>query len=191
MSKYYKFLKADGSATYSKGKWALPDGDQPGEWMPEIEGEIVLCESGYHATTAAHLVEWTNARMFEVEYDGDVIVGKNKVVGRRARLMREIAAWNDKTARMFAADCAERVLPLFEKRQSNDDRPRKAIQAARDFANGKINASEMDAARAAAWAAAWAAARAAAWAAARAAAWDAARDAQAAYLRKLTPNFSK
>ncbi|MHB1799388.1 MAG: putative immunity protein [Vulcanimicrobiaceae bacterium] len=31
----------------------------------------------------------------------------------------------------FAADCAERVLPIWEARHPDDDRPRKAIEAAR------------------------------------------------------------
>jgi hypothetical protein len=66
----------------------------------------------------------------------------------------------DKELRLFAADCAEMVLPIFEKDYPDDDRPRKAIQAARDYANGLID----DAAGAAAGAAAWAAAGAAAWA---------------------------
>jgi hypothetical protein len=76
-------------------------------------------------------------------------------------------------------------LPIFEKEFPNDDRPRRAIKAARDFARGKISDAARAAAGAAAWAAAWAAAgaaawdaRDAAWAAARAAAWDAARDAE-------------
>ena len=85
----------------------------------------------------------------------------------------------EKIARLMAADFAEAVLPIFEKEYPKDNRPRKAIQAARDFANGKIGA----AARAAAGAAAWAA-RAAAWAAAWAAAGDAAGDEQAKIIRK-------
>ena len=92
----------------------------------------------------------------------------------------------DKEIRLFAADCAESVLHIYEKQYPNDDRPRKAIQAARDYANGVIGkdelAAERDAARDAARDAerdaerdaAWAAARAAAWAAERAAARDAA-----------------
>ena len=98
----------------------------------------------------------------------------------------------DKEIRLFAADCAELVLPIFEKEYPNDDRPRKAIQAARDYVNGLIGIIELgaaaDAARAA-WAAAyavwnaayavWNAARAA-WAAAWAAA-DAARAADAVW----------
>jgi len=38
---------------------------------------------------------------------------------------RELAIW--------AADCAERVLPFFEKRAPEDDRPRKAIEALRTW----------------------------------------------------------
>ena len=72
--------------------------------------------------------------------------------------------------RLMAADFAEAVLPIYEKEYPKDDRPRKAIKAARDFANGEITAAARAAARAA-WAA-WAAARDAAGAA-RAAAGDA------------------
>jgi hypothetical protein len=89
----------------------------------------------------------------------------------------------DKEIRLFAADCAESVLHIYENKYPNDDRPRKTIQAARDYANGVIGKYELDAAWAAesaawaacaawdAWDAAWAAwaAGAAAWAA-----WDAA-----------------
>ncbi len=83
---------------------------------------------------------------------------------------------DDKQLRLFAADCAEHVLPIFEKEYPNDDHPRLAIQAARDFANGKISKQELDAARDAARAAARAAARDDAWAAVWDAAWAAARD---------------
>ena len=91
----------------------------------------------------------------------------------------------DKEIRLFAADCAELVLPIFEKDYPNDKRPSLAIQAARDYANGLITMEELraaasDAASDAAWAAASDAASDAAWAAraaASAAARDAARDA--------------
>ena len=89
----------------------------------------------------------------------------------------------DKEIRLFAADCADMVLHIYEKQYPNNDRPRKAIQAARDYANGLINAEELDAAGdaavlAAAWAA-MAAARGAAWSA-RGAAWNAWNAAKAA-----------
>jgi hypothetical protein len=101
----------------------------------------------------------------------------DKVVARRARVTEKIEAWNERTSRLFAADCAERVLYLYEQEYPNDDRPRAAIQAARDFAEGRIDQAALDAARVAASAAERDAAWDAAWTAARAAAWAAARDA--------------
>lgn len=88
---------------------------------------------------------------------------------------------HDKQIRLFAADCAELVLPIFEEKHPNDDRPRKVIQAARDYANGLISYDELAAARAAALAAAWDAASDAAWAASDAA-WDKIRDTLLKYL---------
>ena len=66
-----------------------------------------------------------------------------------------------------AIACAEHVLPVFEKRFPDDDRPRRAIQAAKDFLDGKITAASAaayaaDAAAYAASAAAYVAAYAAA-----------------------------
>ena len=68
----------------------------------------------------------------------------------------------DVVARLMAADFAESVLSIYERKYPQDDRPRKAIEAARAFARGEISA--------AAWASAGASARAAAWASAGAAA---------------------
>jgi hypothetical protein len=39
---------------------------------------------------------------------------------------------------LWAADCAERVLPLFEDNLPEDDRPRNAIEAARAQARGEL-----------------------------------------------------
>jgi hypothetical protein len=54
---------------------------------------------------------------------------------------------NEKKLRHFAADCAEAVLPIFEKNHPGDSRPRRAIQAARDCAVGKIGIDDMSVAR--------------------------------------------
>ena len=76
----------------------------------------------------------------------------------------------DKQIRLFAADCADMALPFYEKQYPDDNRPRLAIQAARDLA--AASASDAKAARDARAASAGSAARAAASAgsAARAAA---------------------
>jgi hypothetical protein len=47
---------------------------------------------------------------------------------------RTVAAW--------AADCAERVLDLFEAEAPHDDRPREAIARTRAFANGDLEIAE-------------------------------------------------
>ncbi|WP_421859361.1 putative immunity protein [Oricola sp.] len=77
--------------------------------------------------------------------------------------------------RLWMADCAARVLHVFEETESSHA-PRRAIEAARQFARGEID----DAASAAAGAAAGDAARAAATVAARVAAKAAARAAAGA-----------
>ena len=121
---------------------------------------------------------------------------------------------DERLSRHFGAWCSEQVLHIFEANRPNDNRPRLAIECARNddatpaqrdaaraaagvAARDAAGVAARDAARAAAWDAAWgaarAAARAAAWDAAGAAAWDAAgaaaRDAagdkQTAQLRKM------
>lgn len=39
---------------------------------------------------------------------------------------------------LWAATCAERVLPLFEHERPDDQRPREAIEAARRWARGEV-----------------------------------------------------
>jgi len=70
---------------------------------------------------------------------------------------------------LWAADCAEHVLPYFEEMCPEDDRPRKAVEAGRAWARGEMTVSEARAAAFAAHAAAREARQAAARAAARAA----------------------
>jgi hypothetical protein len=43
---------------------------------------------------------------------------------------------------VWAADCAEHVLPFFEQARPGDDRPRRAIELARAWARGEIKMSE-------------------------------------------------
>lgn len=47
---------------------------------------------------------------------------------------REHAAW--------ASDCAERVLPVFRAERPADDRPARAIEAARSWARGELSVGE-------------------------------------------------
>jgi hypothetical protein len=169
-----KFLRADMRSPTGTGTW------QVNRWR-SVSGDLIPCRNGLHAVTADNLLPFLGDQLWRVEigdeylWHTDSSMGR-KLVARRMRLVERIETWNDRTARLFAADCAERVLPLFEVEHPNDPRPRAAIETARRFATGNATKDELAAAGAAA--AAWDAARDAAWAAAdaaRAAARDAAR----------------
>jgi len=86
-----------------------------------------------------------------------------------------LAAW--------AADCAERTLPLFEARAPSDTRPRDAIDGVRAFARGELRIGKVRALAALAHAAAREAGEPAAIAAARAAGHAAAVAHMAAHAR--------
>jgi hypothetical protein len=176
---YYKWLNNDLTTTYQDYPWPV----RVGAWTPAETP--VLCESGWHATTAEHLIDHLPngpATLWEVHVKGPSDEGHNKFAVTQMKLVRRVGVTDAKLLRLFACDVAEDVLPIFWKVSPNDMRPRDAILVARRFANGEATSEERDAARAAAWdaagdaarAAARAAARDAARAAARAAAWAAA-----------------
>ena len=208
MTTYYKFLSDDGTPAHGgTGQWYLPVDNLPGEWMTPASGELVPCENGYHLCTEAYLLDWLKSALYIAECRGEMLVLESgqKVVVREARLLRRVTEWNECNARLFACDCAEHVLPIFERDYPNDKRPRQSIEVARRFAMDKATAEELsdagnaaraaassavrsaarEAARAAAraaardttWEAAWDAARTVAWAATRAVTWDADWDA--------------
>lgn len=52
-------------------------------------------------------------------------------------------ALSEKSRRLYAADCAARVLPNFENHYGYDKGPRRAIESARLFANGKIGRADL------------------------------------------------
>jgi hypothetical protein len=180
-TRYFKVLDAKNRSCNGGSPdlvWSLPvqnaDGSwTPGEWMPEVKGDLKLCSNGYHLTDAEHLPDWLNASIYEAEPSNELIKGDNKIVCRSVRLLRKMH-WDDRVARLFACDCAERALPIYEKNYPDDKRPRHAIEVARLYADGKASDGELAAARATAWHAAWNAAWEAAWAAAQDAAQDAA-----------------
>ena len=183
-----------------------------GRWTRRLDPDkLRLCGYGYHYVTDGQVLDWLAATIYEAEPCSEhaPLTDGDKSVTCRLRLVRRFDGWNDRTARLFAADCAERVLPLFEGLYPDDSRPRDAIVAARRFVNGEIGFVESasaamfaktasiaasTAASTAAWAAAWAASAASSstWAdnaaasTARAAAWaasaaEAARDASATH----------
>jgi hypothetical protein len=148
--KYYKLLNEDGTTPLLGFQWPMPKGDKPGKWLPPIEGKLIPCGNGYHVLRLEDLLEWYGRILVEVEIKRRAVRSGNKSVVRQARVVRVISGWNDRNLRLFAADCAERVLPIWEKQHPKDMRPREAIKAARAFVNGKITFSDWAAARSAA-----------------------------------------
>ena len=63
----------------------------------------------------------------------------------------------DKLARIFACDCAWRVLPLYEKQYPNDKRIRDCIETTRRFLIGEASKEELESAESAARSAVWSA----------------------------------
>lgn len=175
-----KFTASGGVAYAGRGKWRLPIGDQPGEWMRDYKTKPVLCERGYHWCVGRHALCHMHAECYLIETRGETVAGDDKNVSQGARLLRRVETWNERTQRLFAADCAEAVVHLC----GDDPRPREAIVVARRFARGEATKEELTAARDNAWDAASDAARAAAFAAAKdatvATVWDAAAAARAA-----------
>ena len=195
MKKYYKITGPKGEPLHGgSGNWSLPVGKRPGKWMPKVAG-VKACKSGYHLVKAAGIVDWLPyagriGLLWEAEGRGKKDAEGPKTAFAQARLIKLVGVLDEISMRLAAADMAERVLPIFLKACPGDDRPAKAIQTARDFALGKVDAAARAAAGgaadaaawdaawatadgAAAWAAAWAAVGADAGAAAKAAAWAA------------------
>lgn len=87
---YYKVLKYGRSFCGGNFTWSLPKGDQPGEWH-EVEGKVVPCSNGFHVTTdPAYWISCDQCDIYIVEVDGRIIKEQDKVVAKRARLIRKL-----------------------------------------------------------------------------------------------------
>jgi len=121
----------------------------------------------------------------EIAPEAERLVCKDKIVVSQARIVARVTTWTERTARLFAADCAEHALKAEQGvGREPDARSWAAVQAARDYAEGRLSDKARIAARSAAWSAACAAesaARIAARSAARNAAWSAAENGERAW----------
>jgi len=167
---YYKVLKPDRKTIHANGQWPMP-----GKWL-EAEGDLIPCANGLHLCRRGDLIQWLGPEIWTAEYEGERVDSNDKIVVRKARLIKRLDTWNERTQRLFACDCAEHVLHFFESKFPGDDRPRKVIETTRLYAVGEASLPELRlAARATrdAASAAWAA-RAARAAGSSGAEWDAA-----------------
>src|SRR5512139_2145039 len=157
MATYYKVLDADGRSTNGGDyQYDLPtknaDGTwTPGKWTTPVKGELELCNNGYHLCEEKYLIDWLDAAIYEAEYKGQIVVGDNKVVVRRVRLLRKIETWTERSAREFACWCV-RNTPARDGKTTwdflTDERSKNAVEVSERFAAGEATETELDAARA-------------------------------------------
>ena len=151
MTTYYKALSADGrSCNGGHSKWSLPtllpDGTyKPGRWMRRI-ANIEPCRRGYHVFERKDTLLWLNCTLYECEIRGETIDHGGKTVAESCRLLRPVPGCNERTLRLFACRVAEDALPLYEAEYPDDDRPRRAIETARMYADGRATRAELAAA---------------------------------------------
>src|SRR3990167_5036938 len=131
----------------------------------EVEGPLVLCENGLHASRRAidaliYAPHTPRLYICRVVLSGEIVEGEDKAVATR----RKVIAMADctETLHEFACLVAE---DAFMKYGNGDSRSQKAIDVKREWLKGTATYAQLEAAWAAAWAAAGAT-DAAAWAAA-------------------------
>lgn len=142
----YKFLNLlDGNLRSSVGDqtWEL------GRWE-EVAGEPALCEYGFHCCEKPYdAFNYVKGNILaRVEVDGMVTLGMDKEAWQRMRIV-DARHWRKEDSVHLAVFCAELVLHIYEKRYSDDKRPRAAIDAAKAWIG---NPSASAAAAAAAYA---------------------------------------
>lgn len=148
MTLYYKFLTRENCGPISNFDFThcLPQDGEPGPWLPAISVDasaLIPCKRGYHYCEAKYLIDWLNDRLYIVEPGMEKRDFGNKHIATRLRFLRHVDTWNERTARLFAADCAEHVLAMYERWYPKDDGPRRAIEAARAYARGTITGDEL------------------------------------------------
>ena len=173
-----------------------------GRWVKNrwrsAEGPLSPCSNGIHLCLGKDLLRWLQAQIWFAEVKGDELEDAgDKVVVRHARIVRK-TAWNERTARLFAADCAVRALERAK--VPADAVVWGAVSASRQAAFGLIDDAAWSAAESAvAWSvagsvagsAAWSAAGSAAWSAARSAAWSAAESAAESAARSVAESAAE
>lgn len=141
----YKFLREGLVSHYGTKTWRI------GEWYHE--DEISLCNKGFHASArivdALGYVQGAVLTVVECGGDRQVDSDKTKEVFQDMRVVKAYA-WTKEDSVALSIYAAEQVIGIYEKEYLNDDRPRKAIEAAKNWLK---NPTADSAARSAAYAA--------------------------------------
>jgi hypothetical protein len=123
---YYKWLNPDRTTPSQNAKWPT----RVGVWTPDEHA--VLCRSGWHLATHQGLGQHSRvgAVLWIAEGRGESSAQNDKIAFTSARLVSEVGTLTHQTAVLWAAECAKRVLKIYEDKYPDDTRPREAIAAA-------------------------------------------------------------
>lgn len=147
---YVKVLDRGGRALQPGAavSWPLPRGGQPGGWT-EWEPWPAPCRQGWHlcknTREVLRLPFGTGPLVYlaEAHPKGRLVeVPGVYVVASSARLVRRLP-WTARKARLFAVECARRVLPLYEGERRGDTRLAEALRVAARHAAGHATAGEL------------------------------------------------
>ena len=140
----FKLLGENGEAFQGgHGHWPLPTQQEDGSWKPgnwlKVYGPLEICLNGLHLCSAEYITKWSSPSLYIAEYakDAEVINGGDKLCGNKARLLRLVETWNNRTLRIFATRCARRAWHLLR-----GDDEKEAVNIARKYADGEATFSE-------------------------------------------------
>ena len=98
----WKFLERGRVAPFGGHVWPAPGSAAPGDWIQPPGGEVFACR-------ISDLPWWVNAELWEVELAAPIRTLPTQIVGRRGRLLRRIAGWDQAALRAYGVACAERA----------------------------------------------------------------------------------
>ena len=117
-----------------KIKWKV------GKWFKE--NDISICNKGFHASeNPIHAMGFVNCGVLaKVEVRGKSIIQDDKQCWSEMRIVKAYK-WTKEDSVSLAIFAAELVIDIYEKKYPKDDRPRKAIEAAKEWLkNSSTNA---------------------------------------------------
>lgn len=99
----FKFLRAGRVGPFSRFQW--PDA---GVWVRPT-ADASPCRRGIHACRIQDLPWWLDDQLWKVELDGEVAVGRHKLLATAGRLVSRVDAWTPTLAEAFGVACAWRA----------------------------------------------------------------------------------
>jgi hypothetical protein len=101
-----------------------------GQWKPALSGDLEPCRNAYSGYGVDHLAESISLDLYVIESQSEWIEGRYKLYSRGpVRIIEHLRGWDERTARLFACDCAERA--LLREREAGREPDERAWQAVR------------------------------------------------------------